>query len=219
METGHRSGGAIENLIALAGRVRVESHKRTTKSGKVVDVEAYTRSVRTMSKADLQAELKTLGDKDVKSGLSPQEANRWQQVDSEVRTRIRDGRWDEQPPGKPAMVMNPSTAPSPDTRAQMQAKSDAELRVMAVDRNLREADRKQAQDELDRRPKKSALKDLKAKNPSDSVSNLSDEDLLDALSSNELIDRDLASEADDARLLALRAEARRRGLTPRGYAF
>lgn len=86
-------GEAIDRLVALAGPVRVEGHTRTSKSGKTVRVESYTRSPGKMSDEELQVELKALGDKDANTerGLTDQEKNRWLQIATEIRKREKFG--------------------------------------------------------------------------------------------------------------------------------
>lgn len=81
-------GKSIERLYELNGDTvalafaRVKSYKRTTKTGKVVDVEAHTRSVSKMSFKELQEEHKRLA-----GAQDPQSKNRVAQIISALRDR------------------------------------------------------------------------------------------------------------------------------------
>lgn len=85
----------LRDLVALAGTTQVESYKRTTKTGKVVDVQAHTRSVEGMSNTDLFKEYK-----DLSAGKSElpeqQKRNRLSQVVNEIRSRKQKGEWGHQ---------------------------------------------------------------------------------------------------------------------------
>lgn len=88
----------VERLIALAGTTRVDSHKRVTKSGKVVDVKAYTRAVANLNNSDLYKQFQDLSaGKGPAEWAGPLEAqrikNRLSQVTSEIRSRQKTGEW------------------------------------------------------------------------------------------------------------------------------
>lgn len=86
-----KSRTQLEDLVALA-QTQVESHTRTSKTGKVVQVQSYTRDVGDMSNTDLFKEYKELSAG--KSGLEgTQQRNRLAQVVTEIRTRKEKGQW------------------------------------------------------------------------------------------------------------------------------
>lgn len=98
----------MERLIALAGQTRVERHKRTTKTGKVVDVDSHLRSVASMPNLDLFNEYDS-----IKDSNKPQDQNRKQQVVNEIRKRQQDGSWKQAEGGGDA----PQRQQAPETDA------------------------------------------------------------------------------------------------------
>jgi len=102
---------ALERLIALAGTTKVEAHKRTTKSGKVVDVHTYTRSVGSMSNMDLYKHYQDLsagkGPAEWEGPLKQQQVkNRLQQTTNEIRQRQQRGEWGHSDKGAATRAKN-----------------------------------------------------------------------------------------------------------------
>lgn len=76
-----RSKAEAEDMVSLSFLSRVKSHKRTTKTGKVVDVAAYTRKLSGMSLPELATELREVKD----------DRTRAAQVANEIRRRETQG--------------------------------------------------------------------------------------------------------------------------------
>lgn len=77
-------GDAVDKVVALAGVSHVEGHKRTTKSGKIVNVDAYTRVLRSMSMSELRAEMGKTTDRTKQA-----------QILNETRRRVQAGEVDK----------------------------------------------------------------------------------------------------------------------------
>lgn len=80
--TSSELGPGVAKLIALAGTVHVGSYQRRSKSGKVVDVSSYMRSVGSMSTAQLQQAATALH-----GSPDPAHRNQLQRVTGELRKR------------------------------------------------------------------------------------------------------------------------------------
>lgn len=81
-------GDAVNRLVALAGSVQVGSHTRKSKTGKIIQVSAYTRDPGKMSNADLVTEYGSL-----KDDPNPKARNRAKQILAEVNVRKQNGEW------------------------------------------------------------------------------------------------------------------------------
>jgi hypothetical protein len=88
---------AVDRVIALAGRISVEGYSRKTKSGKTVQVDAYTRSPGDMSNQELYDEVQSLSGK-----VDPQSSNRRVALHTEIRVRRQQGKWSTAPAEAPA---------------------------------------------------------------------------------------------------------------------
>lgn len=87
--------GEALDRIALARAVHVRSHKRTSKTGKVFDVQAYIRNLRKMNSGELRDEFQSVwkekGSSDPDSIEGRQVATRYAAVTREIAARKRAG--------------------------------------------------------------------------------------------------------------------------------
>lgn len=118
-------GEALDKLVALAGTVRVEAHKRTTKTGKVVSVDAHTRSPAKLLNTDLISEIRDLTD-GKGPGTEAQKKNRLTQLRSEQRKRIADGVWDPYAKVNPYKTDGKKRTPAPEKLQSASSMVDAQ---------------------------------------------------------------------------------------------
>lgn len=107
----------MEDTVSLSMIARVAAYKRTTKTGKVVDVQAYVRTLRNMSNPDLKAELgKVSGDR-----------TRTAQVVNELRRRESPGfaeKLDLKSASHADLIDAHDSAHSPERRSEILAEMD-----------------------------------------------------------------------------------------------
>lgn len=97
------SRSSVDRLIALAGVTKVDSYKRTTKSGKVVDVQSYMRKVGDLNNNELFQQYQALTSQQGAKRVPKQQAegmptadavkNRVNEILGEIRKRQEDGSW------------------------------------------------------------------------------------------------------------------------------
>lgn len=115
-------GDAVNRLVALAGAVQVGSYARKSKTGKIVQVSAYTRDPGKMSNADLVTEYGSL-----KDDPNPKARNRVKRILAEVNVRKQNGEWmkgdDFAPGGGEKTVGGPTKKAAPSISQKPESKS------------------------------------------------------------------------------------------------